>query len=61
MYKGAKYAHLTDPEVPDIDPYKAFKKEFAFIGKLMQDLGPVGSEDQKLKLLQLCAIHYLKR
>ena len=51
MYKGAKYAHLTDPEVPDIDPYKAFKKEFAFIGKLMQDLGPVGSEDQKAQII----------
>lgn len=51
MYKGAKYAHLTDSEVPDIDPYKAFKKEFAFIGKLMQDLGPVGSEDQKAQII----------
>ena len=50
-YKGAKYAHLLDPEVPDIEPYKAFKKEFAFIGKLMQDLGPIGSEDQKAQII----------
>lgn len=51
IYKGAKYAHLLDPEVPDIEPYKAFKKEFAFIGKLMQDLGPIGSEDQKAQII----------
>lgn len=50
-YKGAKYAHLLDPEVPDIEPHKAFKKEFAFIGKLMQDLGPIGSEDQKAQII----------
>ena len=50
-YKGAKYTHLLDPEVPDIEPYKAFKKEFAFIGKLMQDLGPIGSEDQKAQII----------
>ena len=50
-YKGAKYAHLLDSEVPDIEPYKAFKKEFAFIGKLMQDLGPIGSEDQKAQII----------
>lgn len=51
IYKGAKYAHLLNPEVPDIEPYKAFKKEFAFIGKLMQDLGPIGSEDQKAQII----------
>ena len=50
-YKGAKYAHLLDSEVPDVEPYKAFKKEFAFIGKLMQDLGPIGSEDQKAQII----------
>ena len=50
-YKGAKYAHLLDPEVPDVEPYKAFKKEFAFIGKLMQDLGPIGTEDQKAQII----------
>lgn len=51
VYKGAKYAHLLDPEVPDVEPYKAFKKEFAFIGKLMQDLGPIGTEDQKAQII----------
>ena len=50
-YKGAKYAHLLDSEVPDIEPYKAFKKEFAFIGKLMQDLGPIGTEEQKAQII----------
>lgn len=50
-YKGAKYSNLLDSEVPDIEPYKVFKKEFAFIGKLMQDLGPIGSEDQKAQII----------
>lgn len=50
-YKGAKYKNLLDPEVPDIDPQKAFKKEFAFIGRLLQDLGPIGSEEQKAKII----------
>ena len=50
-YKGAKYSHLLDDDIPDIDPYKVFKKEFAFIGKLLQDLGPVGSEDQKAHII----------
>lgn len=51
IYKGAKYSHLLDPEVPEVEPYKAFKKEFAFIGKLMQDLGPIGTEDQKAQII----------
>ena len=50
-YKGVEYKHLLDADVPDIDPYKVYKKEFAFIGKLLQDLGPIGSEDQKAHII----------
>lgn len=50
-YKGVEYEHLLDADVPDIDPYKVYKKEFAFIGKLLQDLGPIGSEDQKAHII----------
>ena len=50
-YKGVEYKHLLDANVPDIDPYKVYKKEFAFIGKLLQDLGPIGSEDQKAHII----------
>ena len=46
-YKGVEYKHLLE----DIDPYKVYKKEFAFIGKLLQDLGPIGSEDQKAHII----------
>lgn len=51
QYKGARYAHLDDPEVPEIEPYKVFKKEFAFMGQLLQDLGPIGSDEQKSQVI----------
>ena len=37
--------------MPDIEPRKAFKKEFAFIGKLLQDLGPIASEEAKAQVI----------
>lgn len=50
-YVGVEYDHLLDPDVPDIEPRKAFKKEFAFIGKLLQDLGPMASEEAKAQVV----------
>lgn len=50
-YVGVEYDHLLDPDVPDIEPRKAFKKEFAFIGKLLQDLGPIASEEAKAQVI----------
>ena len=50
-YVGVEYDHLLDPDVPDIEPRKAFKKEFAFIGKLLQDLGPIASEEAKAQVV----------
>lgn len=50
-YVGVEYDHLLDPDVPDIKPRKAFKKEFAFIGKLLQDLGPIASEEAKAQVI----------
>lgn len=50
-YVGVEYDHLLDPDVPDIKPRKAFKKEFAFIGKLLQDLGPIASEEAKAQVV----------
>lgn len=50
-YIGVEYDNLLDPDVPDIEPRKAFKKEFAFIGKLLQDLGPVASEEAKAQVI----------
>ena len=50
-YTGVKYTGLLDTDVPDIEPYKAFKKEFAFIGKLLQDLGPDVKEEVKAQVI----------
>lgn len=50
-YKGVQYNNLLNDEVPEIEPYKIFKKEFAFIGKLFQDLGPIGTEEEKAQII----------
>lgn len=50
-YKGIDFTNLSKDNSPNIQPYDVFKKEFCFIGKLMQDLGPMASEDQKTKII----------
>lgn len=50
-YKGVQYDNLLNDDVPEIEPYKVFKKEFAFIGKLFQDLGPIGTEEEKAQII----------
>ena len=50
-YKGVQYDNLLNGDVPEIEPYKIFKKEFAFIGKLFQDLGPIGTEEEKAQII----------
>lgn len=51
IYKGVQYDNLLNDDVPEIEPYKIFKKEFAFIGKLFQDLGPIGTEEEKAQII----------
>lgn len=50
-YIGVEYDNLLDGDIPKIDPYKMFKKEFAFIGSLMQDLGPIGTDEAKAQII----------
>lgn len=50
-YIGVEYDNLLDDDIPKIDPYKMFKKEFAFIGSLMQDLGPIGTDEAKAQII----------
>lgn len=50
--KVYKYTNLSNDKCPSIDPYKIFKKEFVFIGKMMQDLGSAITDDHaKAKVL----------
>lgn len=50
-YTGVEYTNLLSQDVPNIEPYKAFKKEFAFIGQLLQDLGPDVKEETKAQVI----------
>ena len=50
-YIGVQYQNLLDKDIPNVEPYKVFKKEFAFIGKLLQDLGPDVKEDVKAQVI----------
>lgn len=46
-----EYHNLTDKEVPKFKAKKFFKKDFDHIGTLMQDLGPIASDEAKLKII----------
>ena len=46
-----EFKNLENREVPKIKAKKVFKKEFDHIGSLMQDLGPIASDDAKLKII----------
>lgn len=50
-FQGVQYSKLLDDDTPNIDPYKAFKKEWAFIGRLLQDLDPSASDEEKTKIV----------
>lgn len=52
-YKGAQFANLLSDEVPNINPYKAFKKEWGLLGRLFQDLDPAASDEEKAKIITL--------
>lgn len=46
-----KFKNLDDREVPEFKAKKCFAKEFDNIGLLMQDLGPIASDEAKLKII----------
>lgn len=50
-FAGVQYSNLLNDDTPNIDPYKAFKKEWAFIGRLLQDLDPSASDEEKTKIV----------
>ena len=50
-YIGVQYKNLLSQDIPNIEPYKAFKKEFAFIGQLLQDLGPDVKEETEAQVI----------
>lgn len=49
-FSGVQFNHLLDDDVPNIKPYKAFKKEWILLGKLFQDLDPSTSDEEKTKI-----------
>ena len=50
-FSGVQFNHLLDDEIPNIKPYKAFKKEWILLGKLFQDLDPSTSDEEKTKIV----------
>lgn len=50
-FQGAVFNNLLSDDVPNIDPYKAFKKEWAFLGRLFQDLDPTAPDEEKTKII----------
>ena len=52
LIKIRHYENLDNDKIPNINVYKAFKKEFKFIGQMMQDLGSAITDDEvKAKVL----------
>lgn len=50
-FQGVQYSNLLDGDIPNINPHKAFKKEWAFLGRLMQNLDPSASDEEKTKVI----------
>ncbi len=50
-FQGAMFTNLLSDDIPNIDPYKAFKKEWAFLGRLFQDLDPTSPDEEKTKII----------
>ena len=50
-FQGAMFTNLLNDDIPNIDPYKAFKKEWAFLGRLFQDLDPTAPDEEKTKII----------
>lgn len=50
-FQGAMFTNLLSDDIPNVDPYKAFKKEWAFLGRLFQDLDPTASDEEKTKII----------
>ena len=46
-----KFKNLTDNNVPNFEAKKLYQREIDDIAKLIQDLGPVASEDAKIKII----------
>lgn len=45
------FKNINDPKIPKIAPVSHYKKEFDIIGQMLQELGPVASNQAKLKVI----------
>lgn len=50
-FHAAQFNNLLSDDIPNIDPYKAFKKEWALLGRLLQDLDPTAPEEERTKII----------
>ena len=52
-YRYYKFKNISNPNFPQMNPLTVYKKEFDFIGQLLQDLGPASSNLQKLQAIAI--------
>lgn len=50
-YRVYKFEHIDDTKFPNFGMIDTYRKEFDNLGLLLQDLGPVGSNQAKLKII----------
>lgn len=50
-FHGAQFNNLLSNDIPNVDPYKAFKKEWALLGRLLQDLDPNAPDEERTKIV----------
>lgn len=46
-----KFDHLDDCKIPKLCAKELYQKDFDFIGSMMQDLGPIASNEAKLQII----------
>lgn len=50
-FHAAQFNNLLSDDIPNVDPYKAFKKDWALLGRLLQDLDPSAPEEERTKII----------
>lgn len=50
-YRFFKFEKISDPSYPNMNPLAVYKREFDFIGQLLQDAGPAASNQSKLEII----------
>ena len=50
-YQMIKFKHLGEYKYPKINLLEIYHREFEYIGKMIQDLGPIASDSAKMQVI----------